>query len=157
MTNALKIPHFGYKDELELSKLIETRKELNSFAAKYDIKLSFMPFFLKATSLALLEYPQLNASVDENCDNLLQYSSHNISLALDSPQGLIVPNIKNIQNLSLLQIASELNRLMSLGAAGKLGQNDLSDGTFTLSNIGSIGGTYAFPVLMPNQVIFYLK
>ncbi|CAD5119217.1 DgyrCDS7849 [Dimorphilus gyrociliatus] len=153
MTNALKIPHFGYKDELELSRLIETRNELKSLASKYDVKLSFMPFFIKAASLALLEYPQMNASVDEKCENILYYSNHNISLALDSPQGLIVPNIKNVQNLSLLQVAVELNRLISLGGEGKLGQDDLSGGTFTLSNIGTIGGTYAFPILMPDQVV----
>merc|ERR1711879_885359 len=73
--------------------------------------------------------------------------SHNIGIAMDTPSGLIVPNIKNVQDLSIIEIARELNHLQQLGSAGKLGKEQLEGGTFTLSNIGAIGGTYASPVL----------
>jgi 2-oxoisovalerate dehydrogenase E2 component (dihydrolipoyl transacylase) len=71
---------------------------------------------------------------------------------MDTPRGLLVPNVKNVEQLSVLEIAKELNRLQDLGSAGKLGQDDLNGGTFTLSNIGSIGGTYASPILVVPQV-----
>ncbi|MGH0158959.1 UNVERIFIED_CONTAM: hypothetical protein FKN15_036652 [Acipenser sinensis] len=82
----------------------------------------------------------------------LPHASHNIGLAMDTQQGLIVPNVKNVQMLSIFDIAAELNRLQTLGATGQLGTNELTGGTFTISNIGSIGGTYAKPVILPPEV-----
>merc|ERR1711973_218206 len=79
-------------------------------------------------------------------------ASHNIGLAMDSPMGLLVPNIKSVQQLSVFEIASELIRLHHVGLAGKLSTKDLTGGTFSLSNIGSIGGTYASPVILPPEV-----
>ncbi|XP_022064769.1 lipoamide acyltransferase component of branched-chain alpha-keto acid dehydrogenase complex, mitochondrial [Acanthochromis polyacanthus] len=152
MTAALKIPHFGYCDEVDLSRLVSLRSELKSVSESRGVRLSYMPFFIKAASLGLLHFPILNASVDEACQNIMYKASHNIGLAMDTSQGLLVPNVKNVQLLSVLEIAQELNRLQTLGAAGQLGAADLSGGTFTLSNIGSIGGTYAKPVILPPEV-----
>ncbi|XP_010375537.1 lipoamide acyltransferase component of branched-chain alpha-keto acid dehydrogenase complex, mitochondrial isoform X3 [Rhinopithecus roxellana] len=126
MSAALKIPHFGYCDEVDLTELVKLREELKPIAFARGIKLSFMPFFLKA--------------------------SHNIGIAMDTEQGLIVPNVKNVQICSIFDIATELNRLQKLGSAGQLSTTDLTGGTFTLSNIGSIGGTYAKPVILPPEV-----
>ncbi|MGH0184043.1 UNVERIFIED_CONTAM: hypothetical protein FKN15_013481 [Acipenser sinensis] len=178
MSAALKIPHFGYCDEIDLTQLAELREELKSLAESRGVRLSYMPFFIKAASLGLLHYPILNASLDDSCQNitykaaslgLLHYpilnaslddscqnitykASHNIGLAMDTQQGLIVPNVKNVQMLSIFDIAAELNRLQTLGATGQLGTNELTGGTFTISNIGSIGGTYAKPVILPPEV-----
>ncbi|XP_026200773.1 lipoamide acyltransferase component of branched-chain alpha-keto acid dehydrogenase complex, mitochondrial [Anabas testudineus] len=152
MTAALKIPHFGYCDEVDLSRLVALRAELRSVAEGRGVKLSYMPFFIKAASLSLLQFPVLNASVDEACQNITYKASHNIGLAMDTSQGLLVPNVKNAQLLSVFEIAQALNRLQALGAAGQLGTAELSGGTFTLSNIGSIGGTYAKPVIVPPEV-----
>ncbi|XP_041648179.1 lipoamide acyltransferase component of branched-chain alpha-keto acid dehydrogenase complex, mitochondrial [Cheilinus undulatus] len=152
MTAALKIPHFGYCDEVDLTRLVALRAELKSTAESRGVKLSYMPFFIKAASLGLLHFPILNASVDEGCQNITYKASHNIGLAMDTSQGLLVPNVKNVQLLSVFDIAIELNRLQALGAAGQLGTNELTGGTFTLSNIGSIGGTYAKPVILPPEV-----
>lgn len=152
MSAALKIPHFGYCDEVDLTELVKLREELKPIAFARGIKLSFMPFFLKAASLGLLQFPILNASVDENCQNITYKASHNIGIAMDTEQGLIVPNVKNVQIRSIFEIATELNRLQKLGSAGQLSTNDLIGGTFTLSNIGSIGGTYAKPVILPPEV-----
>uniref|UniRef100_A0A3Q2UQF6 Dihydrolipoamide acetyltransferase component of pyruvate dehydrogenase complex n=1 Tax=Fundulus heteroclitus TaxID=8078 RepID=A0A3Q2UQF6_FUNHE len=109
-------------------------------------------FIFKAASLGLLHFPILNSSLDEGCQNITYKASHNIGLAMDTSQGLLVPNVKNVQSLSVFEIAQELNRLQTLGAVGQLGQAELSGGTFTLSNIGSIGGTYAKPVILPPEV-----
>ncbi|RUS85142.1 hypothetical protein EGW08_007106 [Elysia chlorotica] len=152
MTEALKIPHFGYGDEVNMTQLVELRKRLKVVAEERGLKLSYMPFFIKAASLALSQYPVLNSSVDANCENLTYKAAHNIGVAMDTPDGLVVPAVKNVQSLSVLEVAAELNRLQSLGLAGKLGQADLSDVTFSLSNIGNIGGTYTKPVVMPPNV-----
>nr|XP_056700711.1 lipoamide acyltransferase component of branched-chain alpha-keto acid dehydrogenase complex, mitochondrial [Euleptes europaea] len=152
MTTALKIPHFGYCDEVDLTQLFKLKEELKSVAQARGVKLSFMPFFIKAASLGLLQYPILNASLDENCQNITYKASHNIGIAMDTEQGLVVPNVKNVQLRSVFEIASELNRLQKLGYTNQLGTNDLTGGTFTLSNIGTIGGTYAKAVILPPEV-----
>ncbi|XP_036309198.1 lipoamide acyltransferase component of branched-chain alpha-keto acid dehydrogenase complex, mitochondrial isoform X1 [Pipistrellus kuhlii] len=152
MTAALKIPHFGYCDEVDLTALVRLREELKPVAAARGIKLSFMPFFIKAASLGLLQFPILNASVDESCQKVTYKASHNIGVAMDTQQGLIVPNVKSVQARSVVDIAAELNRLQKLGSLGQLSTADLTGGTFTLSNIGSIGGTYARAVILPPEV-----
>lgn len=152
MSEALKIPHFGYKDEIDMSQLVTLRQQLKSTAEKSGIKLSYMPVILKAASLGLTQFPILNATFDPVNETITYKADHNIGVAMDTPQGLLVPNIKKVNQMSILEIAQELNRLQELGSRGKLGEADLKNGTFSLSNIGSIGGTYAKPVIMPPQV-----
>lgn len=154
MEAANMIPTFGYCDEIEMNALVEVRRQLKETCVKQDINLSTMPFFLKAASLALLEYPQLNAHVTcEHCTEVTYKGSHNIGVAMDTPRGLLVPNIKNVQHKTIKELAMELNRLQKLGSEGKLGPADLSGGTFTLSNIGAIGGTYASPIIVMPEVV----
>lgn len=152
MSAALQIPHFGYSDELDLTELVRLRENIKDFYLEKGVKISFMPFFIKAASVALMQFPMLNASVDEKCENITYKASHNIGVAMDTPQGLVVPNIKNVEQRTILDIAVELNRLMELGVKGQLGTVDISNGTFTLSNIGNIGGTYLKPVILPPEV-----
>ena len=80
------------------------------------------------------------------------HNRHNIGVAVDTPHGLLVPNVKDVQGRSILDIANELTRLVNAGRENKLSPADLADGTFALSNIGAIGGTYAKPVILPPQV-----
>lgn len=152
MSEALKIPHFGYKDEIDMTRLVSLRPELKAMAELRGVKLSYMPVIVKACSLALTQYPVLNAYFDAGKETITYKADHNIGVAMDTPQGLLVPNIKKVQLMSVFEIAIELNRLQDLGLRGKLGEADLKLGTFSLSNIGSIGGTYAKPVIMPPQV-----
>lgn len=153
MVKSLSIPHFGYKDEIDLTNLVSVRPQLREAAKQRGVeKFSFMPVFLKAASMALLHYPVLNASVDENCENITYKAAHNIGFAFDTDGGLLVPNVKNVQALTVFEVASEINRLLALGAAGKLGTEDLSGGTFSLSNIGTVGGTYTMPVIFSPEV-----
>ncbi|KAJ3332040.1 hypothetical protein HDU76_001498 [Blyttiomyces sp. JEL0837] len=163
MTKSLTIPHFGYSDEIVMNSAAAFRDSINKYlaqpgvGAKYGLKkVTFMPIFLKAASMALLEFPVLNACI-VNGDDLskaqLQYrSSHNIGIAMDTPSGLIVPNVKNVEQKSIFDIAQDLERLKETGKKNALGPADLSGGTFTLSNIGSIGGTYMHPVLVSTEV-----
>ena len=103
-------------------------------------------------SLALADFPILNSSLSDDLQNVTYHEDHNIGIATDTPHGLLVPNIKGVQNLSLLEIAQELNRLHQAGLNNKLGPADIKGGTFSLSNIGAIGGTYAKPVILSPQV-----
>jgi 2-oxoisovalerate dehydrogenase E2 component (dihydrolipoyl transacylase) len=154
MTQANSIPAFGASEEIEISELIKTRDSLRKLVEqrKKGVKITFMPFFLKAASLSLLQFPELNAHTDEACTQLLVKGSHNLGFAMDTPKGLIVPNIKDVQRKSLFDIAEELGALMEKGVKGSLGIQDLQGATFTLSNIGSIGATYTKPVINPPQV-----
>ncbi|XP_061192533.1 lipoamide acyltransferase component of branched-chain alpha-keto acid dehydrogenase complex, mitochondrial-like [Saccostrea echinata] len=152
MTQAAHIPTFGYNDEVDMSKLVELRSDIKSVMEKSEVRFSYMPVIIKAVSLALSEYPILNSSVDENCENITYKAAHNIGIAMDTPEGLVVPSVKNVQSLSIFDIAVELNRLQALGMAGKLTNAELTGGTFSLSNIGVIGGTYARPVILPPEV-----
>lgn len=152
MSEALKIPHFGYYDEIDMTNLVQVRKDLKQTCEERGVKLSFMPFIVKAASMALLHYPIINSSINVEAETLTYKHNHNIGVAMDTAQGLLVPNIKGVQNLSVFEVAAELNRLHSVGLAGKLTSNDLTGGTFSLSNIGSIGGTYASPVILPPEV-----
>ena len=152
MQAANEVPTLTYCEEVEMDELIATRAALLPSAQHFGLKLSFLPFIIKATSMTLMHYPSLNAHTTPGCATVVQKSAHNIGIAMDTPRGLMVPNIKNVQHLSILQIASELNRLAALGQEAKLGSADLQGGTFTLSNIGAIGGTYASPILVVPEV-----
>lgn len=153
MEKAHKVPTFGYADEIVMDGLVELRAALKQTAADRGVRLSYMPFIMKAASHALHEYPVLNSHVDDECTVVTHKASHNIALAMDTPSGLLVPNIKDVQAKSVFEIAQELNELQALGSEGRLGAEHLKGGTFTLSNIGVIGGTYMGPILVVPQVM----
>lgn len=152
MNESLSIPVFGYCEDVLMDELVKLRKDLKSLAEKRGVKLSYMPFIIKACSLGLKKYPILNSSLSADQTEVIFRGSHNIGVAVDTPTGLVVPNIKNVQDLTLFEIAEELNRLVELAKLNKLSTNDLSGGTFSLSNIGAIGGTYAKPVVVAPEV-----
>lgn len=152
MTAALKIPHFTYSDEVDVTDLVRLRDCLKGDAESMNIKITFMPFFIKAASLALAKYPILNSSVDEQNESIIYKSSHNISIAMATQNGLVVPNVKNCERKTILEIAKYLNDLLMRGRSGKLNPADFQNGTFSLSNIGVVGGTYTKPVIAPPQV-----
>lgn len=154
MTAANAIPQLGYGDEVNVDALYEMRAALNKEAvSKYGVKISYMPFILKAASLALKQFPQLNAHTNADCSSVTQKAQHNLGLAMDTPRGLLVPNIKDVASKSVLDIALDMQRLSKLGAEGKLGREELTGGTFTISNIGTIGGTYMKPILVVPEVV----
>ncbi|XP_064476702.1 lipoamide acyltransferase component of branched-chain alpha-keto acid dehydrogenase complex, mitochondrial-like [Ornithodoros turicata] len=152
MSKSLSIPHFGYCDEVDVTRLVQLRPVLKRMAESYGIRLSYMPFFMKAMSVSLFEYPILNSHVDENVEHITYKGAHNIGVAMDTASGLIVPNVKNVESKSILEVAADLNRLMDLAASGALSTNDLAGATIVLSNIGTVGGTYAKPVIVQPTV-----
>lgn len=155
MTRSLTIPHFLYADEIDVTPLATLRRRLNAHS-HHGPKLSYLHFIIKAVSLALEDFPLLNARVDANsggeAPKLVMRDNHNVGIAMDTSQGLLVPNIKNVASRSILDIAIECSRLQTLAKDSKLSATDLTGGTITVSNIGSIGGTYVAPVLVQSEV-----
>ena len=152
MTPAAAVPWFGYSDEIEMDGLMAARALLRKTVEERGLKLTYMPFLLKATATALGEFAVLNSSLSADLSELIYRGAVNLGVAMDTPAGLVVPNIKGAAQRSVLEIAAELARLQALAAAGKLGPEDLTGGTFTISNIGNIGGTNLSPVPMPGEV-----
>lgn len=150
MISALSIPHFTYCEDICMDELIKLRGQLK--ANVKNVKFTYMPFLIKALSLSILDFPITNSILLADSFEILLKASHNISFAMDTPQGLVVPNIKNVSSLSIYEIALEMERLQDLGSKGKIPEKDLTGGTIAISNIGSIGGTYAAPVVFPPQV-----
>lgn len=144
MTAANSIPHLYVQEEIDLTEAKAFRETLK----KNNQKITFMSIFVKAFSLALSDYPIINSLYDP--ETPFEYKiaqNHNITVAINSPHGLVVPNIKNVQNLNLLQIQQEINALREKADKGQLGPKELYDGTVSISNVGVVGGTYASPLL----------
>jgi 2-oxoisovalerate dehydrogenase E2 component (dihydrolipoyl transacylase) len=155
MTKSLSIPHFLFTDSIDFSSLTQLRKKYNVNREKAE-RITPLPIIIKAVSLTLQQFPLLNAHLDATTNpdkpQLLVKGGHNIGVAVDSPSGLLVPVIKNVQNHSIASLAKEITRLADLARAGKLTSADMTGATFTLSNIGSIGGSAVAPVIVTPQV-----
>jgi len=141
------VPHFSVSEEIEMDNLMLARAQLKASFEEEGVKLSFMPFFIKAMSLALAKFPVINSQVNADCTEVTYFDDHNIGLAVDSKIGLVVPNIKGVQHLSLLEVAKKSNELVDLARQGRLNSADLKGGTISISNIGVLGGTVATPVI----------
>ncbi|KAI8388655.1 2-oxoacid dehydrogenases acyltransferase-domain-containing protein [Radiomyces spectabilis] len=162
MTKSLSIPHLGYKDEIELDATTQYRAALNDYITSRPNefafkKMSYLPIFIKCLSIAMSHYPIINATIQGNVEDVnsvrIAYRhAHNIGVAMDTPQGLVVPNIKNVQDKTIFEVAAELHRLMELGKKGAIPLADLKEGTITLSNIGAISGLYANPVVVSSEL-----
>ncbi len=141
------IPHFSVSDELCMDELIALRSQLKPEFERQGVKLSFMPFFVKALSLALTEFPIINSQLNDEATELTYFDDHNIGFAVDSKIGLLVPNIKRVQDLSLFELAEQMQSLIELARDGKLPGDSLKGGTISISNIGVLGGITATPVI----------
>ncbi|KRX75994.1 Lipoamide acyltransferase component of branched-chain alpha-keto acid dehydrogenase complex, mitochondrial, partial [Trichinella sp. T6] len=132
--------------------LIKLRHSLMSMNELEKVKITYLSIQIKALSLALLRFPMLNAHLNDTVTELICKTSHNISFAVDTPDGLVVPFISDCQKKSIIEIAKQISHLQAKALNNKLTNAELVGGTFTMSNIGSIGGTYASPVIFPPQV-----
>lgn len=141
------IPHVTQVDEIEMDGLKLFRDELVPYAKRKEIKLTFLPFFVKALVVALREFPILNASIDEGTNEVIQKNYYNIGIATETEGGLIVPVIKRADRKSIFSIADEISSLASSARLGKLTYDQVSGGTFTISNMGPIGSLSATPII----------
>ena len=140
-------PHVTCVDEVDMTELIALRAKAKEIAAKKGIKLSFLPFFFKALTVALKEFPYLNAAIDDEKQEIVLKKSYHIGMALDTEAGLLVPVIRDVDRKSVFAIAQEIQEKIERGRAGKLAPDELKGSTFTVSNQGSIGGLFFTPVI----------
>ena len=139
--------HFTYVDEVDVTELVKVRKELKPIAAEKGIKLTYLPFIVKATVAALKKFPYMNASVDFEKEEIIVKNYYNIGMATATDQGLIVPVIKGADQLSMIEIASEIERLAALANARKISPDEISGSTFTITSMGVDGGLFATPII----------
>ena len=139
--------HMTLFEEVEISDLIEIRQKFKQKLADKNIKLTYLPFIVKATVSALKQYAQLNAQMDLENNRMVYKNRYNIAIAIDTSEGLVVPVIKDADKLSIMQIAQKIAQLSDKARDRKLSLDDLKDGTFTITNFGSIGGIFATPVI----------
>jgi pyruvate dehydrogenase E2 component (dihydrolipoamide acetyltransferase) len=144
--------HFAYVDECDMTELVALRKRLKPEAEKYGVKLTFLPFIVKALVPCLKEHPLLNASLDDATGELVYKKYYNIGIATDTPQGLTVPVIKDVERKSILEIAAEMTELTGRARAQRTKMEDISDGTFTVTSTGNIGGLFATPIINHPEV-----
>lgn len=154
MNLSLGIPHMSLQEDVDITDLLVARSRLNAFldSTTSGEKLTITTLILKAVSTALKSAPIMNSKFDvNNQDRYTIYHNHNISIAIDTPHGLVVPNIKNVESLGLREIQQELLQLQSLANANRLTPAHLTGGTISVSNVGVIGGTAVRPILFDGQ------
>ncbi|WP_166267621.1 dihydrolipoyllysine-residue acetyltransferase [Marinobacter caseinilyticus] len=152
VASATTIPHFIYSEDIDVTALQALRQQLKPEAEARGSRLTLMPFIMKAMALAVKDFPILNSQVNEAVTEIRYQPQCNIGMAVDSKAGLIVPNVKDVGQLTLLEIADEVARLTSAAREGRVNQADLKGGTITISNIGALGGTYAAPIINAPEV-----
>ncbi len=148
--NWVMIPHVTVNEEADITELEAFRKQMVKEWEKSGEKLSPLAFVIKASALALKAFPEFNASLDG--ENLIVKKYYNIGFAADTPNGLVVPVIKNVDKMGLREVSAELTRLSALARAGKLDLTDMQGAGFTVSSLGGIGGTGFTPIVNAPEV-----
>jgi len=149
--SARTIPHVTHFDEANVEKLVELREMLKKDFEVEEVKLTYMAFVVKALTNVLYNYPYLNASFDEDSEEIILKEHYHIGFAADTDQGLLVPVIRNADQQSLFQIAKELQDLANKARNGNISTDDMTGGTATISNVGSAKGAFFTPIINPPQ------
>ncbi|ABZ76791.1 Dihydrolipoyllysine-residue (2-methylpropanoyl)transferase [Shewanella halifaxensis HAW-EB4] len=152
MESVSTIPHFTYCEEFDLTDLVALRESMKKKYSSDELKLTMMPFFMKSMSLALAQFPDMNSRVNADCSEQTYLASHNIGMAVDSKVGLLVPNVKDVQDKTILEVAAEITRLTNAARSGRVSPADLKGGSISISNIGALGGTVATPIINKPEV-----
>ncbi|MBA2226237.1 dihydrolipoamide acetyltransferase family protein [Thermogemmata fonticola] len=146
------IPHYSYMDECDVTDLVRLREQLKEAAAQAGIKLTYLPFLVKAVVAALREVPLVNSTFDEAAAEIILHDHYHIGIAVATAAGLIVPVIKDADKKDIWTIAQDIERLSQQARSGRIHWNDLQGGTFTITSIGNIGGLMATPIVNHPQV-----
>ncbi len=142
-----KAAHFTYVEEADATALVALRNQAKVIAEKQGVKLTYLPFILKAMVAALKQHPQVNSTIDEAANELVIHHTYNISLSVQTEDGLTVPVVKNVEQKSILELAREIADLVDRARKKKLTMEDFQGSTITLTNAGSIGGLFATPII----------
>jgi pyruvate dehydrogenase E2 component (dihydrolipoamide acetyltransferase) len=149
------IPHFTLMDEADVTELVALRESLKDYAEKNQTKITYLPIIMKALIATIREYPMFNASIDDNAQEIVYKKNFNVGFAADTPNGLMVPVIKNADQKTTLELSREILDLSKRARDGKLKPDEMKGATFTITNIGSIGGTYATPIINHPEVAIF--
>lgn len=150
--NWAMIPHVTQHDDADITELEELRVALNKENEKAGIKLTMLAFLMKASVAAMQKYPAFNASLDASGENLVLKKYFHIGFAADTPNGLVVPVVRDVDKKGVIQIAQETSELAKKARDGKLGPSDMSGGCFSISSLGGIGGTKFTPIINAPEV-----
>ncbi len=145
-------PHVTAMDEADVTELWKIKEKEKKTAEKKKIKLTILPFIIKAVVAGLKEHPYLNASLDDESEEIVLKKYFNIGVATDTPEGLMVPVVKNAGDKSILHLAEELLQLSEKARNRKIDLADLKGGTFTITNYGAVGGMYGTPIINHPEV-----
>ncbi|WP_027963052.1 dihydrolipoamide acetyltransferase family protein [Halalkalibacillus halophilus] len=145
-------PHVTLMDEVDVSELVSHRKKFKEIAAEQDVKLTFLPYVVKALVSTLKKYPVLNTSFDDDTEELIQKHYYNIGIAADTDKGLMVPVVKDSDRKSIFEISSEINELATKARDGKLSSEEMKGASSSITNIGSAGGKWFTPVINHPEV-----
>lgn len=145
-------PHVTLMDEIDVTKLVAHRKKFKEVASSKGIKLTFLPYVVKALTSALREYPALNTSLDDAAGEIIHKHYYNIGIAADTEKGLLVPVVKDADRKSVFNISNEINELAVKARDGKLAPDEMKGASCTISNIGSAGGQWFTPVINHPEV-----
>ena len=148
----LNIPHVTQFDEADITELEKFRKELAPEAQKRELKISLLSLLMKATVVALKEFPEFNASLDTNQENLILKKYYHIGVAADTPNGLVVLVIKDVDKKGIFELAANLTELSQKARNGKLSPAEMQGASFTISSLGGIGGTAFTPIVNAPEV-----
>ncbi len=148
--NWVRIPHVTHNDEADITDLEALRKTLNEEYKKQEVRVTMLAFLIKACVAGLKEFPDFNASLDG--DNLIVKRYYNVGFAADTPNGLVVPVVKEADSKGVIEIANEMGELSKAARAGKLKPGDMAGGNFTISSLGGIGGTSFTPIVNAPEV-----
>ncbi|HYW78316.1 MAG TPA: dihydrolipoamide acetyltransferase family protein, partial [Thermoguttaceae bacterium] len=154
--SATTIPHVTTFDDVDITELDALRRGVPEGFVGPGIKLTVMPMVMKAVALSLREHPTLNASLDDQSEEIVYKDYVNLGVAVDTPRGLVVPAVRNVDRLTIPQIAVQLKSLAERAREAQFAVEDLRGGTFTISNLGAIGGRYSTPIINHPEVAILL-
>jgi pyruvate dehydrogenase E2 component (dihydrolipoamide acetyltransferase)/2-oxoisovalerate dehydrogenase E2 component (dihydrolipoyl transacylase) len=146
------IPHYTYVDECDVTELVRLREGLREAAGRIGVKVTYLAFFVKAAVAALKEVPVVNSSLDEKAGEIVLHDHYHVGIAVATPQGLIVPVVRDADRKDLFQIARDVERLSAEARAGRARRDDLRGGNFTVTSVGNIGGLISTPVINHPEV-----
>lgn len=149
------VPHFTLMDEANVSSLVAMREELKAAAEKKGVKVTYLPFVMKALIATIREFPKFNSSIDDAAQEIVSKKYFNVGFAADTPNGLLVPVLKDADRKTILQLSAEITDLGMRAREGKLKVDEMKGATFTITNIGSVGGTYATPIINHPEVAIF--
>ncbi|MGD0637047.1 MAG: dihydrolipoamide acetyltransferase family protein [Nitrososphaerales archaeon] len=134
-------------DEVDMTELVLLKEAFKGSAEKKGVKLTFLPFIIKAVIPALREFPYANSTLDEKNGEIVLKKRYNLGIAADTPNGLMVPVLKDVDRKDIFELSAEIEKLASRARSGELGLEEVQGSTFTITNLGSIGGLFATPIV----------